>query len=105
MSSPNPEKGPTLDKADYERRKHFLEDMKILSKDEYEEIFRILKRHNIEYSENSNGIFFDLALLSSDVFEKLSTFMDFCKTQRKIEEVRLHEMDVLREETKDAIST
>lgn len=89
----------TINKIDYEARKHFLEDLKILSKEEYEEIFRIIKRNNIEYSENSNGVFFDLTSLSSEIFSKLVTFIEFCKVQRKSEEVRALEIDNLRQET------
>jgi predicted metallo-beta-lactamase superfamily hydrolase len=96
---------PSLDKPSYEARKQLLEDMKILSKDEYEEIFRIIKRYGVEYSENSNGIFFDLTVVDEVVFQKMSTFLEFCKTQRNSEKERLHEMDALREETKEPSTT
>jgi hypothetical protein len=88
-----------MDKTHYEARKQFLEDLKILSKEEYQEIFRIIKRNNIEYSENSNGVFFDLMNVSNEIFEKLSSFITFCKVQRQSEEIRVHEMDTLRLET------
>lgn len=83
---------------EYEQRKLFLEDLKTLTKDEYEEIFRIIKRNQVEYSENSNGIFFDLVGVSSEVFELLENFMELCKTQRKAEIVRTQEMETLREQ-------
>lgn len=83
---------------EYEQRKLFLEDLKTLTKDEYEEIFRIIKRNQVEYSENSNGIFFDLVGVSSEVFELLENFMELCKTQRKAEIVRTQEMEILREQ-------
>ncbi len=86
-------------KSEYEQRKQYLEDLKHLSKDEYAEVFRILKHHNVEYSENSNGIFFDLNMLDSTVFEYLSQFMKLCKTQRTNEAARVNEMDALRKET------
>jgi hypothetical protein len=88
-----------INKVDYEARKQFLEDLKFLSKEEYEELFRIIKRNNIDYSENSNGVFFDLTSISNDIFSKLVTFLDFCKVQKKSEEVRAQEMDTLRSET------
>ena len=47
---------PTLQ----ERKKLFLEELKTLTTDQYYEIFRIIKRNDVEYSENSNGVFFDL---------------------------------------------
>ena len=83
---------------EYELKKQMLEELKLLSKEEYGEVFRIIKRHNVEYSENSNGIFFDLTQCSSEVFTKLENFLELCKTQRKNEETRTHEMDTLRSE-------
>jgi hypothetical protein len=86
-------------KSDYEQRKQYLEDLKGLSKDEYREIFRIIKHHHVEFSENSNGIFFDLNTVSTEVFEDLTKFMTLCKTQRTNETTRENELNALRKET------
>ncbi len=91
---------PSLNKEEYEQRKNFLDELKRLSKDQYEEIFRIIKRNDIEYSENSNGIFFDISLLSHDVFRQLEQFIELSKVQSKSEENRASELNVLRSETK-----
>jgi hypothetical protein len=80
-------------------KKQCLEDLKMLGKDEYEEVFRIIKRNNVEYSENSNGIFFDLNSLSDDVFLKLVKFLDLCKAQRVDEASRFAEINTLRKES------
>ena len=88
-----------MNPSDYEQRKLLLEDLKFLTKDEYEEIYRIIKRNQVEYSENSNGIFFDLVLVTVETFILLKTFMELCKTQRNAEIVRTQEMKSLREET------
>lgn len=90
MSSPNT----------YESKKQLLDDMKMLSKEEYYEVFRIIKRNNVGYTENSNGIFFDISTLSDEIYEKLSSFMSYCKSQRKSEEERTQEMNTLRQESK-----
>jgi hypothetical protein len=79
-------------------KKQLLEELKLLSKEEYEEVFRIIKRNNVEYTENSNGVFFDINFCSLDICEKLNNFLELCKTQRKNEETRTHEMDTLRSE-------
>jgi hypothetical protein len=89
---------PTLQKGDYERRKHFLDELKSLSKEQYEDMFRIIKRNNVEYSENSNGIFFDVLVLSEDIFTQLEQYIEFSKAQTKSEESRTQELDVLRYE-------
>ena len=85
--------------TDYESKRHLLEEIKQLSKEEHKEIFRIIKRNNVEYTENSNGVFFDLSICTTDVFTKLVDFLELCKTQRKDEEVRTNEMESLRHET------
>ena len=79
----------------YEQRKQVLDDIKNqgLTKVEYEELFRIIKRNEIEYSENSNGIFFDLTIVPDIVIEKIISFLQFCKEQRKSEEIRTHDLE------------
>ena len=76
---------------DYELRKQVLEDLKLLNKSEQEEIFRILKTSNSFFSENSNGIFFDISKLGKDVFDRVIKFLEFCKKNRKDFESREEE--------------
>ena len=68
---------------DYELRKHFLENLKILNKSEKEELFRILTVTKSTFTENSNGIFFDVSKLSKDAFEQMLQFLEFCKKNRE----------------------
>lgn len=89
----------SLSREEYENRKLFLENLKTLSKSEKEQVFRILKAYCAEYSDNSNGVFFDIAGLSTEVFAKLSEFMTFCKEKKLEQETRQKEMDNLRGET------
>lgn len=79
-------------------RRQFYDDINILSKGEQEEIFRIIKKNNVSFSENSNGVFFDIATLDDDIFEKLQTFMNFCKEQRRSQAARDKQLEELREE-------
>lgn len=90
---------PTLSTADYEQRKQLLEDLKILDKSEYEEMYRLIHRDGVEYTENSNGVFFDLTLIENDIFIKLVQFMELCKAQRKNEAARVQELNTFRQET------
>ena len=69
--------------ADYERRKQFLKELETLSRPEQEELYRILRREGAEVSENSNGIFFDVATLPAPIFEALWKFLQFCKSNTK----------------------
>jgi hypothetical protein len=80
----------------YEILKEETDDSKTLEKEEYHEIFRILKKNSVEYSENSNGIFFDINTVSDEILDKLVTFMELCKTQRSEEKKRNAEMESIR---------
>jgi hypothetical protein len=85
--------------SNYEVRKQLLDEVKNLSTEEYYELFRILKKYNVDYSENSNGIFFDLASVSQEVFDKIKSFMEYSKAQKKSEEDRTNTLHTLRQET------
>ena len=68
---------------DYDQRKEFCKEMNLLSRPEQEEVYSILRREGGEYSENSNGIFFDVEVLPAHVFQALWKFLQFCKTNAK----------------------
>ena len=76
-----------------ELKKRFVDDLKILCKSEYEEIFRIIKRDGASFSENYNGIFFDVNILSDETFQKMQNYMEFCKKQRAEEQQRIQEQE------------
>ena len=65
---------------DYEKRKEFCKEMTTLSRPELEEVYRILRREGGEFSENSNGIFFNVEALPALIFEALWKFLQFCKS-------------------------
>jgi len=81
---------------DYSRRKQFFDNLKHLVKSEYEEIYRIIKINNITYTENSNGIFFDVSAVSIECLVELEKYMEFCMNNRKTHEDRLHELQTLK---------
>ena len=78
----------SLSNAEYESRKQLLTDLKILSKTEALKMFEILKKDKVEYSENSNGVFFDLTKVSAEVFEELNAYMEFCRKVRLEQSMR-----------------
>jgi hypothetical protein len=78
----------TLSDAEYESRKRFLGELKSLSKTESAKMFEILKKHKTEYSENSNGVFFDLMKLPKEAFDEIEGYMEFCKTVQCEQKVR-----------------
>ena len=72
-----------MDIKEYERRRDFLDSLKKLHTSEYIDIVKILKQELVDYSENSNGIFFDVAKLQQQAFDKLDKFMKFVHINRK----------------------
>lgn len=83
----------SLTNEEYDERKRFLEELKQLVVSEQEEIFRILKRGGCEYSENTNGVFFDISRLPLPVFQEMKKFLVFCQANRKNFEERDREME------------
>ncbi len=73
----------SLSNEEYDERKRFLEDLKKLIKEEQENIYRILKQSNEDFSENSNGIFFDLTKVKLNTFQKMKSYMEFCTKNRE----------------------
>jgi hypothetical protein len=79
----------------YEQRKEFCKELKTLSRPEMEELYRILRREGGDFSENSNGIFFDVASLPASVFDALWKFLNFCKSNAKDLEERVKQIDTM----------
>jgi hypothetical protein len=87
----------SLSNSDYDLRKEMLADLKGLSKTESIKMFEIVKRNKVEYSENSNGIFFDLVKISNEVFEELRVYIEFCKKVREEQTLRDEEERIAQE--------
>jgi hypothetical protein len=83
------------------KRTFFIDNLCKLVASEYEEMFRILKSNGGEWSENCNGIFFDVNRLPDDIFDKLYSFLEYCLKQRVDELLRLESMNELKKEMKE----
>jgi len=68
-----------MEAAEYERRKAFCEELKTMSRSEFIEIARILRKHSIVVSENRSGIFCDVCKIPAEVVDELLVFRDFVK--------------------------
>ena len=78
MSSPG-----KLSAQEYERRKGFHDSLKGLTTAEYVEILRLLKKYEEPYSENLNGVFFNVCTVSQTTFEALELFLKFTQSNRR----------------------
>jgi hypothetical protein len=85
-----------LTDEEYLERKRSLEELKNLVKSEQAQVFRILKKFNVEYTENSSGVLFDMTKLSKEAFLELQNFLSFCQDNRKNFETRDREMETSR---------
>ena len=59
-------------------------DIERLSKSKHIELLRILKENNISYSENKNGVFFNLSDLSPNVIQKIYDCTNYLKKQEEL---------------------
>lgn len=80
----------------YEERKIVFENIKILDKPEHEEIYRIIRKTKENYTENSNGIFFDLTGISDECFNSIKEYINFCLKTRQEHESRLKDLETIR---------
>lgn len=80
----------------YEERKKIFETMRVLVKPEQEEVYRIIRKSKENYTENSNGIFFDLALISDNTFLQIKEYLNFCLKTRQEMDNRLKELENIR---------
>lgn len=67
----------------YEKKK-LIENIDKLTKLEKNEVFNIIKKYNINYTSNSNGIFVDLQYFTEEIVKDLNNYMLFCKNNKKI---------------------
>jgi hypothetical protein len=80
----------------YKERKQIFDNITILVKPEQEEVFRIIRKNKVVYTENSNGIFFDLTSITDDVLAQIKEYIDFCLKTRQDHETRLRDLETIR---------
>lgn len=65
------------------QRKVLYDRINSLSSTEHEEILKIVKAYNATYSQNKNGIFFNLSSLSDDAVKEIDNFVNYCISNKK----------------------
>jgi hypothetical protein len=81
-----------------DKRVFFIDNLCKLVNSEYEQLFRILKINGGEWSENCNGIFFDVNRMSDELFEKIYSFLEYCLNQREDDARRIESMNELKKD-------
>ena len=45
-------------------------------------ILKIFKKHNIDFTENSNGIFINMTILNADILEEITSYISYVNLQQ-----------------------
>ncbi len=61
---------------------YIREKLQKLSKFHQIEVFKILKKHNVKYTENRNGIFVNMNELKSPILTLLNEYLTYVETQQ-----------------------
>ena len=64
-------------------RKQLIKNISKLKKIEHIEIFKIFKKDNIRYTENSNGIFINISKIPDETLYKVKKFLSFYNKNNK----------------------
>jgi hypothetical protein len=70
-----------------------------LSKPHQVEILRILTKHHCLFTENRNGIFFDITRLDANIIRDITQYLKFCEESEKC----LEERDNLAKELRNQL--
>lgn len=74
-------------------RAQFVEDLKLLTEDEHLEILKMLRLKHVPTTENANGVYFPMSIISDELLEELSKFVKFCLESHKRLEARDKEIE------------
>jgi len=75
----------SANKISYSTKKFFQKEVPKLSKNEYYEIFNIIKLNaDATYSENSAGVYINLKYLNEPTIEKIMDFIKYSKCQKNL---------------------
>ena len=66
------------------KKKNILENIKDLNAFEHQEIFKIIRKYNIRYSENSNGVFINMNKLGKRTINEIDKFINYCNSNKLI---------------------
>jgi hypothetical protein len=78
-------------------KKYIIDMVKTFTKFEHIEIFQIIKKNNIKYTENSNGIFVNLNYLPINILKKIEHFINFCLKNKDCLQKEISERDKIKQ--------
>jgi len=63
--------------------KKLVEEIEIMNKDHHLEIFKIINSYDIHYTENNNGVFINMSLLSNECLNKIKDYVKYINENSK----------------------
>ena len=84
----------------YKEKVELQQNIKLLKENEHMEILRILINNNIKFTENNNGIFFNLKTLDNNIINEINVFVNFCINNRdlfKKKEIPLKKTTIIKQ--------
>ena len=82
MELANEDKEISSKKYNIHYKKNLVSQIEQLSSLEQIEIFKLIKDETKYYTENLNGIFINVNILSDNLLEKIENFVEYCNKQR-----------------------
>ena len=82
------------------KKKNILANISDLNVFEHQEIFKIVKKYNTKFSENSNGVFINMNKLNENTINEIDKFITFCKTNK----TRFKKENTIRNNLKDFVN-
>ena len=76
--SPSFQASQTFPPLSHAQKRHLPDKISRLTATAHNEIFKIMKQHNINFSQNKNGVFSVLKDIPSDVLVEINNFVNFC---------------------------
>jgi hypothetical protein len=80
LTTPELELKTTVKKQKFKNLTKLKNHIDTLSKNEYIEIYKIININNEKYSQNKNGIMFDIMKFKEDTIEKIINFITYIET-------------------------
>ena len=68
-----------MKKYNYNDKEKIIIKLELLNTCQHDEIFKIIKKNDINYTKNMNGVFIDFEKIPDKVINEIVNFLDFCK--------------------------
>jgi len=65
------------------QKKNLLEKINRLTYTEHDEIFKLLKVQNVPFTQNKNGVFFNMSSIDNAILLEIEQFIEFCLKNKK----------------------